>query len=233
MPINRPRYLIAYLYSAQVLACAGCLLLLLVAFASTQPFRAGLVRALVTWPLSLKGMARWCAGCLCYGGYRYGGHGGYGGGMSQEHRHKGHHGRHVERTGAFNAAVYAALIYLIACAGVRGWQLALVWDCNSTGNAAGCDPWSSTAFRVVYLLFRLGIADLSYVSLYIDISSHIHSPYCVSSLVDSVLYYYCFKRAIFGICDPRWYRLDGSVSGVSGGGAMVYRVFMRVCRVMR
>ena len=82
------------------------------------------------------------------------------------------------RPGEFNAAVYVTLFYLLSVIFVRVWSVMALVPCNGSSNP--CYPQQNLPYQLLNMALP-----------------------CVS-----VAYYYFFKRAIFDICDPKYYRSD-------------------------
>lgn len=86
----------------------------------------------------------------------------------------------ISASGDFNATVWMSVVYFGVCAGTRGYELQLLLACTASGLV--CNPFGDLLFRLLYVLFR----------------------------VTAVGYYFHFKRAIFAICDPKYYRVDST-----------------------
>jgi hypothetical protein len=56
-------------------------------------------------------------------------------------------------SGEFNAVVWTGVLYGLSCILIRTFGLLLQWACN--GKDVICTPWSSSAYRVFYTMFRL------------------------------------------------------------------------------
>lgn len=159
--------------------------MLFIEFTNTQPFRAGLLRLLVN--------------CGCYScGFTVGNPLYWLFGFKRQPQleqqqqifkgsnrelkasGKANTGPSANR-GEFNAAVWWTVIYFLLATATRVYGAILMWNCSDNGGAAVvCDPWSNLAYRLIYLVFRTG----------------------------GIGYYYYFRRAILGICDPKYYRID-------------------------
>ena len=163
------------------------LLLLFIAFTNTQPFRAGLLRLLVN-----------CGGGSCFNFPRWSFPGGASGNGSSV--------APISNRGEFNSAVWMAVFYLGVCIGTRAWEAFLLCDCAQTI----CNPFGTLGFRLLYLFFRVGTFRVrrggcahSHIIIIIITTT-------TTTITVSIGYYYCFKRAIFAICDAKYYHRDSA-----------------------